>query len=87
LSQLKAELASKEAELDSERQGRQNSERVLRAQVIEAEQRRDDAMVALQESSRKFDSLKKECEGIPSSIFDLFSLISYFYVLYLSDFL
>jgi hypothetical protein len=55
LSQLKAELASKEVELDTERQGHQTSERALRAQVIEVEQRRDDAMAALRESSRKSD--------------------------------
>jgi hypothetical protein len=41
LSQLKAQLASKEVELDSECQGRQDFERVLCAQIIEAEQRRD----------------------------------------------
>jgi hypothetical protein len=37
LSQLKAQLASKEMELDYERQGRQDSERVHHAQIIEAE--------------------------------------------------
>jgi hypothetical protein len=42
-SQLKAKLASKEVELDTERQGCQTFERALRAQVIEVEQRRDDA--------------------------------------------
>jgi hypothetical protein len=47
LSQLKAELASKKVELDSERQGHQTSEMALCAQVIEAEQRRDDALAAL----------------------------------------
>jgi hypothetical protein len=68
--------------LDTKRQGRQSSERALRAQVIEAEQRRDDAMATLQELSRKFDSLKKECEGIPSSykLCFLFSLISLFFI-------
>jgi hypothetical protein len=67
LSQLKAQLASKEMELDSERQGCQDSERVLHAQIIEAEQRRDEAMAALRDSSRKCEGLKKECEGTPSS--------------------
>jgi hypothetical protein len=86
LSHLKVRLANKEVELDSERQGRQNSERALHAQVIEAEQRRDEVMVALWVSSRKSEGLKKECEGIPSS-YALFSFISYFFVLHLSNFL
>jgi hypothetical protein len=60
-------LASKEVELDSERQGRQDSERALRVQIIEAEQRRDEAMAALRESSGKCEGLKKECEGTLSS--------------------
>jgi hypothetical protein len=55
-------LASKEVELDSERQGHLDSERVLRMQIIEAEQRRDEAMAALRDSSRKCEGLK-ECEG------------------------
>jgi hypothetical protein len=66
LSQLKAQLASKEVELDSERQGRQDSKRVLRAQIIKAEQRRDEAMSTLRVSSRKCEGLK-ECEGTLSS--------------------
>jgi hypothetical protein len=66
LSQLKAQLASMEVELDSERQGCQDSKRVLYTQIIEAEQRRDEAMVALRDSSRKCEGLK-ECEGTPSS--------------------
>jgi hypothetical protein len=66
LSQLKAYLASKEVELDSERQGRQDYERALRVQIIEAEQRRDEAMAALRESSGKCEGLK-ECEGTLSS--------------------
>jgi hypothetical protein len=80
-----AQLASKELELDSERQGHQNSERALCTQVIEAEQRRDEAMTALRESSGKSKGLK-ECEGMPSS-YGLFPFISFFSVLYLSDFL
>jgi hypothetical protein len=47
LSQLRVQLASKEVEPDSEHQGHQDSERVLRVQIIEAEQRRDEAVVAL----------------------------------------
>jgi hypothetical protein len=58
------ELASKEVELDTKRQGRQTSKRALRAQVIEAEQRKDDAMATLQESFGRSNSLKKGCEGI-----------------------
>jgi hypothetical protein len=67
LSQLKVQLASKKVELDSERQGRQDSEMVLHAQIIKAEQRRDEAMAVLRDSSRKCEGLKKECEGTPSS--------------------
>jgi hypothetical protein len=85
LSQLKVQLASKEVELDFEHQGRQDSERAIRAQVIEAEQRRDKAIATLWESSGKSKGLKK-CEGIPSS-YALFSFISYLYnsVLILHD--
>jgi hypothetical protein len=63
-------------ELDSEHQGRQDSERALRAQVIEVEQRRDEAMAALQESSEKSEGLKKECEGTLSSFLFLCFFIS-----------
>jgi hypothetical protein len=75
LSQLKAQLASKEVELDSERQGCQDSERVLRAQIIEVEQRRDEVVVALRESSGKCEGLK-ECEGTLSSFLFLCSILS-----------
>jgi hypothetical protein len=54
-------------------------------QVIEAEQRRNEAMAALRESSGKSEGLK-ECKGILSS-YALFPFISYFSILYLSDFL
>jgi hypothetical protein len=82
LNQLKAELARKEVELYTARQGRQTLERTLRAQVMEAEQRRDDAMAALRESSGKSDGLEKECEGIPSSymICGLLSFIFLFFI-------
>jgi hypothetical protein len=76
LNQLKAKLASKEVELDSECQGCQDSERALRVQVIEAEQRRDEAMAALQESSEKCKGLKKECEDTLSSFLFLCFFIS-----------
>jgi hypothetical protein len=59
-------------ELDSERQGHQDSERVLHAQIIEVEQRRDEAMATLWDSLGKCDGLK-ECEGTPSSFFCLFA--------------
>jgi hypothetical protein len=76
------ELASKEVELDTERQGCQTSEMALRAQIIEAGQRRDDAMAALHELSRKSDMLEKECEGIPTSymLCFLLSRISLFFI-------
>jgi hypothetical protein len=76
LSQLKAQLASKEVELDYERQGHQDSERVLRAEIIEAEQRWDEAIATLQDSSGKCEGLKKECEGTPSSFLFLCFFIS-----------
>jgi hypothetical protein len=82
LSQLKAELANKEVELDIEHQGRQTSEMALRAQIIEVGQRRDDAMAILQELSRKSNMLEKECEGITSSymLCFLLSLIFLFFI-------
>jgi hypothetical protein len=43
-------------------------------------------MAALREFSGKSEGLKKECEGILIS-YALFPFISYFSVLYLSDFL
>jgi hypothetical protein len=73
LSQLKAQLASKEVEMDSERQ--QDSERALHTQIIEAEQRRDEAMAALWESFGKCEGLK-ECEGTLSSFLFLCFFIS-----------
>jgi hypothetical protein len=69
-------LASKEVELDSKQQGRQDSERVLRAQIIEAKQRRDEAMAALRDSSRKCEGVKKECEGTLSSFLFICFFIS-----------
>jgi hypothetical protein len=62
LCQLKAQLASKEVELDFKRQGHQYSKGVLHAEIIEVEQRRDEAVAVLWESSRKCEGLK-ECEG------------------------
>jgi hypothetical protein len=76
------ELASKEIELDTERQGHQTLERALRAQVIGAKQRRDDAMDTLHESSGKSNRLEKECEGISSSymIYFVLSFIFLFFI-------
>jgi hypothetical protein len=51
-------LASKEVELDSKRPRRQDFERVLRAQIIKAEQRRDEATGTLRDSSGKYEGLK-----------------------------
>jgi hypothetical protein len=76
LSQLKAQLASKEVEMDSECQGRQDSERALHTQIMEAEQRRDEVVAALRESFGKCEGLKKEREGTSSSFLFLCFFIS-----------
>jgi hypothetical protein len=70
--------------LDSERQGHQDSERVLRVQIIEAEQRWDEAIATLPDSSRKCEGLK-ECEGTPSSFLFLCFFIFYNSVLILHN--
>jgi hypothetical protein len=44
---LKAELSSKQAELEVERQGRQVTEGALRAQIGESERRKNDTLAAL----------------------------------------
>jgi hypothetical protein len=75
LSQLRVQLASKEVELDSKRQGHQDSERVLHAQIIEAEQRRDEVVAALQESSSK-------CEGLKNLSFFLFLCFFLYIILF-----
>jgi hypothetical protein len=67
VNQLKAELACKQVELELERQGCRTSEEVLRAQIGESEQRKEDALAALKEASRKSDDYKREYEGIPST--------------------
>jgi chromosome segregation ATPase len=67
VNQLKAELACKQVELESERQGRRTSEEDLRAHIGESEQRKEDALAALKEASRKYDDYKRECEGILST--------------------
>jgi hypothetical protein len=67
VSSLKTELVLHQAKLESERQDCQTVEQALRAQVVEAGKRRDDALAAVQEAYEKAESLKKECEGTPSS--------------------
>ena len=80
---LKADLASRQAELEVERQGRQVTEGALRAQIGESERRKNDALATLQEASEKSEGFKKDCEGIRDLfIFHLFSLF-----ICLSDFL
>ena len=72
---LKAELATKQAKLEAERQGRQVTEGPLRTQIGESEQRKNDAVAALQEASEKFEGFKKDCEGIQDLfVFHLFPL-------------
>ena len=61
---MKAELASRQAELEAERQGRQVTEGPLRTQIGESEQRKNDAVAALQEASNKSEGFKKDYEGI-----------------------
>jgi hypothetical protein len=39
-------------------------EEVLRAQVVESEKRKEDALAALKEASEKSDDLKRDFEGI-----------------------
>jgi hypothetical protein len=60
---LKAELASKHAELEAECQGHQVTEVGLHTQVGESEQRKDVTLAALKEASEKSDCFKKDCEG------------------------
>jgi hypothetical protein len=88
VDRLKAELASKQVELEVERQGRQVTKEALRAHVGESEQRKDDALAALKEALERSDCFKKDSEGtrvlfcfFPSS-FLLFSLYFWFSNLY-----
>jgi hypothetical protein len=60
---LKAELASKQAELDSEHQGCQITEEALCAQIGDSERRKDDALATLKEAFERSDSFKRDCEG------------------------
>jgi hypothetical protein len=68
------------AEMEIEHQTHQREEKALRAQVIEAEERRK---VAVQEALKKVEAMKKECDGIPSS----FILYSFFFLFFAPIFL
>jgi hypothetical protein len=65
--------------MEIERQTHQREEKALRAQVIEAEERRK---VAVQDALKKVEAMKKECDGIPSS----FILCSLFFLIFCSFF-
>lgn len=67
VDRLKAELASKQAELDSERHRRQITKEALRAQIGDSERRKDDALAALKEASERSDSFKRDCEALQKS--------------------
>lgn len=64
MKNLEAMLATKQDDLDLERHDRRVAEEALHAQVAELEKRKEDALTALWEVSKKSDSLKNECEGI-----------------------
>jgi hypothetical protein len=59
VSSLKMELVLHQDELESERQDHQLVEQALRAQVVEAGKRREDALATVQEASEKAESLKR----------------------------
>jgi hypothetical protein len=80
---LKGELASKQAELEVERQGCQVTEGALRAQIGESERRKNDALATLYEASEKSEGFKKDLKV--SKFFFVFHPFSLF--LCLSDFL
>jgi hypothetical protein len=84
---LKAELASKHAELEAECQGHQVTEVGLHTQVGESEQRKDVTLAALKEASEKSDCFKKDCEGaqVLPCFFVFFLLSSSFgFLIYIS---
>ena len=64
VSALKTELDLCRAEMETERQTHQREEQALRAWVVEAEERRDDAV---QEALKNVEAMKKECNGMASS--------------------
>jgi hypothetical protein len=65
ISVLKTDLDLYRSEIEIERQTHQWEEKALRAHVFEAEEWRK-AMV--QEALEKVKTMKKECDGIPSSL-------------------
>jgi hypothetical protein len=75
VSSLKARLVLCQIELKSEHQDRQTIKQALRAQVVEAVKRRDDAIAIMQEASEKAESLKRECDGTPGSLWTIVGLL------------
>jgi hypothetical protein len=53
--------------IESEHQGRWTSKEALCAQIGESEQRKEDALAALEEAYGKSNDYKRECEGILST--------------------
>jgi hypothetical protein len=64
ISALKTDLDLYRSEMGIERQTHQREEKALRAQVIEAEEQRK---AAVQDTLKKVEAMKKECDGILSS--------------------
>jgi hypothetical protein len=62
VNRLKAKLASKQVELEGEHHDCQISEQALCAQVVESEQRKNDALTALKEALEKSDGFKRDYE-------------------------
>jgi ribosome-binding factor A len=58
-----AELASKQVELEGDCHDCQIYKEAFCAQVVESEQQKNDALVALKEVSEKSDGFKRDCEG------------------------
>jgi hypothetical protein len=79
ISVLKMNLDLYPVEMEIERPTHQMEEKALRAQVIEAEERRD---VVVQKALKKVEAMKKECDGIPS----YFILCSLFFLIFCSFF-
>jgi hypothetical protein len=63
VNRLKAKLASKQVELEGERHDHRIYEEALRTQVVESEQRKNDALAALKEALEKSDGFKRDYEG------------------------
>jgi hypothetical protein len=75
VSSLKTGLVLRQDELESERQDRQTVEQALCAQVVEVGKRRDDAMAVMQEAFEKAESLRRECDGTPGSLWTFVGLL------------